>query len=63
METNKPLATTAAEAYEKFLVPAFQGPQAVEAIDIASPQPGEKCSTFVAERALPFAWRDRGAEN
>ena len=59
MEPNKPLDTTAAEAYEKFLVPAFQGPQAVEAVDIASPQPGENvldvcCGTGVAVRlALP----------
>jgi ubiquinone/menaquinone biosynthesis C-methylase UbiE len=55
METNKPLDTTAAEAYEKFLVPSFQGPQAVEAVDIASPLPGEKvldvcCGTGVAVR-------------
>ena len=59
METNKPLDTTAAQAYEKFLVPAFQGPQAVEAVDIAAPQPGEQvldvcCGTGVAVRlALP----------
>jgi ubiquinone/menaquinone biosynthesis C-methylase UbiE len=55
METNKPLDTTSAEAYEKFLVPAFQGPQAVEAVDIASPKPGEQvldvcCGTGVAVR-------------
>lgn len=51
--------TTTAQAYEKFLVPAFQGPQAVAAVDIAAPQPGEQvldvcCGTGVAVRlALP----------
>jgi ubiquinone/menaquinone biosynthesis C-methylase UbiE len=59
MEANKPLDTTSAQAYEKFLVPAFQGPQAVEAVNIASPKPGEQvldvcCGTGVAVRlALP----------
>ncbi|MGQ0523018.1 MAG: class I SAM-dependent methyltransferase, partial [Betaproteobacteria bacterium] len=58
-ETAKSLDTTAARAYEKFLVPAFQGPQAFEAVGIASPQPGENvldvcCGTGVAVRlALP----------
>ncbi len=53
------LDTTTAQAYEKFLVPAFQGPQAVEAVDIASPKPGEQlldvcCGTGIAVRlALP----------
>ncbi len=53
------LDTTAAQAYEKFLVPAFQGPQAAEAVDIASPKPVEQlldvcCGTGVAVRlALP----------
>jgi len=55
----KPLDTTAAEAYEKFLVPTLNGPQAIEAVDIASPRPGERvldvaCGTGVAVRlALP----------
>ena len=51
--------TTTAQAYEKLLVPAFQGPQAVEAVDIASPKPGEQlldvcCGTGIAVRlSLP----------
>lgn len=53
------LDTATAQAYEKFLVPAFQGPQAVEAVNIASPRPGEQvldvcCGTGVAVRlAVP----------
>lgn len=55
MEATKPIDTTAAWAYEKFLVPAFQGPQAFEAVCIASPQPGENvldvcCGTGIAVR-------------
>ena len=58
-ESGKLLDTTAAEAYEKLLVPAFQGPQAVEAVEVASPRPGEQvldvaCGTGIAVRlALP----------
>ncbi len=57
MQTAKPLDTTAAQAYEKYLVPAFQGPQALEAVELAAPQCGEKvldvcCGTGVAVRLV-----------
>lgn len=50
-----PLDTTAAEAYEKFLVPTLNQPVTAEALKIASPRPGEKvldiaCGTGIAVR-------------
>lgn len=58
-DTGKPLDTTAAEAYEKFLVPTLNHPLAAEAIKLAAPGPGERvldvaCGTGIAVRlALP----------
>lgn len=58
-ENAKRLDTTAAEAYEKYLVPTMNGPQAVEAVNIASPCSGERvldvaCGTGIAVRlSLP----------
>lgn len=54
-ETGKPLDTTAAEAYEKFLVPTLIQTLAQEAIALAAPRPGEKvldvaCGTGIAVR-------------
>jgi len=55
MATQATIDTSAAQAYEQYLVPAFQGPQAVEAVNVASPQPGEHaldvaCGTGIAVR-------------
>lgn len=58
-KATAPLDTTAAEAYEKFLVPTLNTPQAVEAVAIASPRAGEQlldvaCGTGIGIRlALP----------
>lgn len=41
MESQRPLDTTAAEAYEKHIVPAFMLPLVTGVIDIAAPRPGE----------------------
>ena len=62
-ETAKTLDTTAAEAYERLLVPTLTGPWAQEAVELAAPRPGEQvldvaCGTgiavrLVAERVAP----------
>lgn len=57
MDPGKPLDTTAAEAYEKFLVPTMNRPLAEEAIGLAAPRPGEKvldvaCGTGIAVRLV-----------
>lgn len=56
-EARKPLDTTAAEAYEKFLVPTLNAPVAVDIVELASPQPGEQvldvaCGTGIAVRLV-----------
>jgi len=56
-EVGMPLDTTAAEAYEKFLVPTLNRPLAAEAVELAAPQPGEKvldvaCGTGIAVRLV-----------
>lgn len=50
-----PFDTTAAEAYEKFLVPTLNRPLAEEAIELTAPRPGEQvldvaCGTGIAVR-------------
>jgi ubiquinone/menaquinone biosynthesis C-methylase UbiE len=58
-EAAERLDTTAAEAYEKFLVPTLNEAPAREAVEIAAPRPGEKvldvaCGTgIVARLAAP----------
>lgn len=54
-EPGKPLDTTAAEAYEKLLVPTLSAPLAAEAVELAAPRPGEQlldvaCGTGIAVR-------------
>lgn len=54
-EPNKPLDTSAAEAYEKLLVPTLNAPLAAEAVELAAPRPGEQvldvaCGTGIAVR-------------
>jgi len=56
-EAGKRLDTTAAEAYEKLLVPTLNAPLAAEAIELASPRPGEQvldvaCGTGIAVRLV-----------
>lgn len=56
-ESGKPLDTTAAEAYEKLLVPTINGPWAREAVELAAPAPGEQvldvaCGTGIEIRLL-----------
>lgn len=58
-EPGESLDTTAAEAYEKLLVPTLNRPPAAEAVELAAPRPGEQvldvaCGTGIAVRlALP----------
>ena len=57
MESAKPLDTTAAEAYEKFILPAFMRPMAMEVVEQAAPRPGERvldvaCGTGLAVRLV-----------
>jgi len=57
MEQEKPLDTTAAEAYEKYIVPAFMLPLVKEVIDAAAPHPGEEvldiaCGTGIVARLV-----------
>jgi len=59
----RPPDTTAAEAYERFMVPALFGPWVEDVVALALPQPGERvldvaCGTgtatrFVGERVAP----------
>lgn len=49
----KPLDTSAAEAYEKFILPFFMRPITKEVIERAAPRPGERvldvaCGTGLA---------------
>ncbi|MBI4205475.1 MAG: methyltransferase domain-containing protein [Betaproteobacteria bacterium] len=55
MESNTPLDTTAAEAYEQFIVPALNAPLAADAVELAAPRPGERlldvaCGTGIVVR-------------
>lgn len=55
MEGDKPVDTTAAEAYEKFIVPIFMLPLIKEVIELAAPRAGERmldvaCGTGLATR-------------
>jgi len=57
MEQEKPLDTTAAEAYEKYIVPAFMLPLVNKVIDAAAPRPGEDvldiaCGTGIVARLV-----------
>jgi len=57
VEQEKPLDTTAAEAYEKHIVPAFMLPLVKGVIDTAAPQPGERvvdvaCGTGIVARLV-----------
>ena len=57
LEAGKRLDTTAAEAYERFLVPTLNRPVALEAVELAAPQPGEQvldvaCGTGIAVRLV-----------
>ena len=57
MEPEKSLDTTAAKAYEKFILPAFMLPAAKEAIELAVPQAGDKvldvaCGTGLVARLI-----------
>ena len=57
MEQAKPLDTTAAEAYENYIVPAFMRPLLKDVIDTAAPQPGEHvldvaCGTGIVARLV-----------
>jgi len=57
VEQEKPLDTAAAEAYEKYIVPAFMLPLLKDVIDTAAPQPGEcvldvACGTGIVARLV-----------
>lgn len=57
MEPVKPLDTTAAEAYEKLILPAFMLPLIQDVIELAAPRPGERaldvaCGTGLATRLV-----------
>ena len=57
MEQEDPLDTTAAEAYENHIVPAFMLPLLKDVIDTAAPQPGERvldvaCGTGIVARLV-----------
>lgn len=57
MEQNKPLDTTAAEGYEKYIVPAIMMPLIKNVIDTAAPLPGEQvldvaCGTGMVARQI-----------
>jgi len=57
MEPEKSIDTTAARAYERFIVPAYMLPAAKGAIELGAPQPGEKildvaCGTGLVARLI-----------
>lgn len=64
-ETVKTLDTTAAEAYEKLLVPTLNRQPAAEAVELAAPRPGEQvldvaCGTGIAVRLVAPRIAPRG---
>jgi SAM-dependent methyltransferase len=57
MESAMPLDTTAAEAYEKLILPAFMLPLAKDVVELAAPRSGERvldvaCGTGLAARLV-----------
>ena len=57
MEKEAALDTAAAEAYEKYILPAFMLPLVDDVIDTAAPRPGERvldvaCGTGVVARLV-----------
>ena len=57
MEQEKPLDTTAAEAYEEYILPAFMLRMGMDAVEAAAPQPGERvldvaCGTGLGARLI-----------
>jgi len=57
MEQEKPLDTTAAEAYEKYILPTFMLRMGMDAVEVAAPRPGERvldvaCGTGLGARLV-----------